>query len=249
MFNNINMEIFKYTAIIIEPRKHKALEFVLHNACNCLSTEWKVILFHGNNNEEYSKKIVEKLNIEFNDRIELVNLNISNLNLIEYSQFFATKSIIYNYINTELFLVFQTDSMIFKENAHLIDLYLEYDYVGSPWKITNYLPTSMCNFIGNGGFSIRNKNKMLEIINKINWNKITIEYQKHEDLYFCTNYENIHVKKPEYIKACEFCVDEVFSNFTISCHKPWVHTHYEQFKNLYPECETLKNLQYIEEEK
>lgn len=242
------MNNFKYTAIIIEPRKHKALEFVLNNICKCLSNEWKVILFHGKNNEVYSKKIVKKINKEFNERIELVNLNISNLNLIEYSKFLATKSVIFDFINTEMFLVFQTDSMIFIENSHLIDLYLKYDYVGSPWIISNYFPTANCNFIGNGGFSIRNKNKMLEIINKFNWNELTIDYLKHEDLFFCTNYENIYVKKPEYMKACEFCVDEVFSNVTFACHKPWVHSHYEQFKNLYPECEILKNLQYVEEE-
>ena len=31
---------FKYTAIIIEPRKHKALCFVLNNMLECLSNEW-----------------------------------------------------------------------------------------------------------------------------------------------------------------------------------------------------------------
>ena len=29
-----------FTAIIIEPRIHTALEFVLNNICDCLSHEW-----------------------------------------------------------------------------------------------------------------------------------------------------------------------------------------------------------------
>lgn len=242
------MSNFLFTAIIIEPRKHKALEFVLQNVCKNLSNEWKIVLFHGIKNKEYSEKIITKLNIEFHDRIELVNINVLNLNLIEYSELLATKSIIYNYINTEKFLVFQTDSMIFSENSHLINDFLHYDYIGAPWLQTNYLPTANCNFIGNGGFSLRNKNKMLEIINKINWYELNTEIQKLEDIYFSTNYDGILVQKPEFSKACQFCVDEVFSEITFACHKPWYHSHYEKFKNLYPECEILKSLQLVEEE-
>ena len=56
-----------YCAIIIEPRKHKALEFVINNIYNCLPCD--IILFHGNNNIEYSHTIVDKLNT---NRIKLV---------------------------------------------------------------------------------------------------------------------------------------------------------------------------------
>jgi hypothetical protein len=41
----------KYTALIIEPRKHKALEFVLKNFLENLSNEWSIIIFHGNLNK------------------------------------------------------------------------------------------------------------------------------------------------------------------------------------------------------
>jgi hypothetical protein len=104
-----------YTAIIIEPRKHKAIEFVLTNICECLTNEWNIIFFHGKNNIEYVKKIVEKINILFENRIKIINLNIDNLDLIEYSKLLSTKSIIYDHIITETFLVFQTDSMILKK--------------------------------------------------------------------------------------------------------------------------------------
>jgi hypothetical protein len=57
--------MFKYNAIIIEPRKHKAIEFVLNNICECLSNEWGIIFFHGKNNIEYVTKIVEKHNNAF----------------------------------------------------------------------------------------------------------------------------------------------------------------------------------------
>ncbi len=225
-----------FTAIIIEPRIHTALEFVLNNICDCLSHEWKVVLFHGMNNVEYCNTIVEKLNKKYNNRIQIINLNIGNLSLVEYSNLLCTKSIIYDYIE-ELFLVFQCDSMIFKKNNHFINNFLEYDYVGSPWEKCNYIPTQNCRFIGNGGFSLRKKSKMLEIIEKIPYNNI------YEDLYFSTNYENINVNKPEYHLCTTFCVDEVYNENTFACHKPWVHNHYQTFKYYYPEVEELRLLQ------
>ena len=239
---------YKYTAIIIEPRKHKAIEFVLNNVCDSLSNDWGIILFHGIKNSEYSTKISQKLNILYENRISLVNLNIDNLDSIEYSKLFTTKSMIYDYINTDMFLVFQTDSMIFKQNAELIYDFFDYDYVGAPWIVTNYYPTSQCDFIGNGGFSLRNKTKMLEIIQKINWNNLTLFTDKLEDLYFSRKYNDIVVKKPQYNKATTFCVDEVFSQFTFACHRVWVHNHYHLFKQYYPEVEILQNLQGVEED-
>jgi hypothetical protein len=210
------MNIFKYTAIIVEPRKHKALEFVLNNVCDCLSDEWKIILFHGKNNNEYANEIVERLNPMYNNRIYLVNLNVDNLNQTTYSNLLVNKNIIYDNIDTDMFLIFQTDSIILKENAHMINDYLNYDYVGSPWLITNYEPTKRCDFIGNGGFSLRNKHKMLEIMEKIPYNN------EYEDLYFATIYDDIIVNKPSYEKALEFCVGETYNNqTTLAVHQFW----------------------------
>ena len=48
---------YKYTAIIIEPREHKALNYVLTNFYNNLSDEWQIIVFHGNNKVQVQRKI------------------------------------------------------------------------------------------------------------------------------------------------------------------------------------------------
>lgn len=241
---------FKYTAIIIEPRKHCAIEFVLNNICECLSDEWNVILFHGTTNTDYVKKIVEN-NTQFENRVKLIELNVENLDITEYSRLLATKSVIYDYILSEVFLVFQTDSMILKENKNIINEFLNYDYVGAPWVITNYPFTKNSCFIGNGGFSLRRKSKMIEIIEKIEWNRAN-EFKEcyysnvYEDLYFCTNYDNIVVNKPEYQQATAFCVAEVFNNAPFGCHRPWGGGQYEAMVNLYPEIKTLFDLQCVE---
>lgn len=235
-----------YTAIIIEPRKHKALSFVLNNILECLSEKWKVVFFHGNNNIEYSKNIVNKLNETFCNRIQLIHLNVDNLDQKTYSKLLATKSIIYDYIDTEYFLVFQTDSMIFKRNANLINDFVNsnYDYIGAPWLVCEYLPTKNRDFIGNGGFSLRRTQKMLKIIENNNWDE---NHEWHEDLFFTKKYHDIEVIKPNYETAKQFCVDEIFSPITMACHRPWSHSHFSLLAKHYPECEILKSLQYEEE--
>lgn len=236
---------YKYTAIIIEPRKHKALEFVLNNILDCLSDEWKIIFFHGINNSDYSKNISDKLNNLYNNRIQLVNLNVDNLNQKTYSKLLATKTVIYDYINTEYFLVFQTDSIMFKQNSHFINYFLNgnFDYVGSPWLICDYEPTKQRDFIGNGGFSLRKTETMLKIIQNHIWDE---NNEWHEDLYFSKKYDDIITMKPNYDIAKYFCVDEIFSPITMACHRAWCHTHFEELSKLYPDILTLKNLQYEE---
>ena len=236
---------YKYTAVIIEPRKHKALEFVIENACDCLSEEWKILFFHGINNVEYSEKIVAKLNRIYNDRIQLVNSGVKDLNKQAFDKFLATRTIFYDFIDTEMFLVFHTDSLIIKKNAHLINEYLNYDYVGAPWEKNDFAPTKNCDFIGNGGLSLRRKSKMFEIMDKIPFNG------EGEDLYFCTNYDNIKVNKPDYEKSKRFSVEQVFSEITFACHKYWAHeklyNHPYSLKDIYPEIGTLEGLQGVEE--
>ena len=237
---------FKYTAFIIEPRKHKALHFVLHNMLDCLSNEWKIILFHGLNNEAYAMDIYNTLNDLYPNRLQFVKLDIINLNQKTYSELLANRLDIYNYIDTEYFLIFQTDSMMFKQNAHLIDHYLtnDYDYVGAPWLICNYYPTMERDFIGNGGFSLRKKETMVKIIKNNKWDE---NHVWQEDLFFSKSTETIPLKKPSYELAKMFCVDEVYSEKTIAIHKPWVTPHYSEFIKIYPECLVLESLQGEEE--
>jgi hypothetical protein len=240
---------YKYTSIIIEPRKHKALEFVLNNMLECLSNDWKIVFFHGNNNIEYSTLIVNKLNLMFNNRIPAVNLNVDDLNQKTYSKLLATKSIVYDHINTEYFLVFQTDSMMFKRNINFMDFFIHgnYDYVGAPWLITNYQPTKDRSFIGNGGFSLRKTQTMLKIIENYPWNEeSTNPIVFNEDLYFSKHYDNINILKPSYETAKQFCVDEVFTQFTMACHRPWCHDHFNKLVEIYPECGVLKDLQSVD---
>jgi hypothetical protein len=77
---------------------------------------------HGINNEEYSIEIANKLNVK--ERLQLIKLDIVNLNQKTYSELLANRLDIYEHIETEYFLIFQTDSIMFKQNAYLLESFL-----------------------------------------------------------------------------------------------------------------------------
>ena len=67
-----------YTAIIIEPRQHKALPFVLENFLNNLSEDWSFIIFHGTTNINFIIDIINDKLTSHLHRIKLINLNVKN---------------------------------------------------------------------------------------------------------------------------------------------------------------------------
>lgn len=220
-----------YTAIIVEPRKHNALSFVLHNFLQNLSNDWKIIVFCGNTNIQFLTDIINTELNQYINRITIYNLGVDNLTIEQYNILLTNKSF-YDYIPTNIFLVFQTDTMIFEQNKDLIYDFMNYDYVGAPWW---HNPVEK-EHVGNGGLSLRRKKKMLEIIEKVPYNGLP------EDVYFCYH-PTIHIRKPTFEKAKLFSVEFVFSEKSFGCHKPWCKNFTEYYFTLFPEVKTLYELQ------
>jgi hypothetical protein len=219
-----------YTAVIVEPRCHKALGFVLNNILTNLSDDWNVVVCHGTQNIEFIQNILDTDLARYKTRVTLHNLGIENMNIHGYNALLALKTF-YELIPTEVFLVFQTDSMIIPKYAFLINSFLEFDYVGAPWHDFLGRPE-----IGNGGFSLRRKTKMLEIIEKCPYSE-----GMPEDVYF--SMAPIEMKKPTYAQAQLFSVEQVFSPVTFGCHKPWDNGTYQQLCSLCSDVQQLRLLQ------
>jgi hypothetical protein len=66
-------------------------------------------------------------------------------------------------------LIFQHDSKILRPG---IDEFLEWDYVGAPWKFQLHG--------GNGGFSLRSKKAMIDTLKSFTWDKS----KGNEDIFF-----------------------------------------------------------------
>lgn len=256
---------YKYTAIIIEPRSHPALEFVLNNFTTNLNDDWGFIIFHGNLNYEYIINIISKIP-NYNIRIKLINLNIDNLTIEMYNNLLKNINL-YENIPTETFLIFQTDALINPKYKDLIYEFINYDYVGAPWSFNNN--------VGNGGLSLRKKSKMIDIIQN---KKYYLEVNNHlfelkrdtvesninvnvnEDIYFSLNeiflkinvgniicriiiYHDVELNKPDFEKAKRFSCETILSEIHFGIHKMYANTNdLELLYNYFPEALELGKL-------
>ena len=221
-----------HTAILIEPRKSRqgALEFVTKNLLENLPANWCLILFTGPNNTSEVESFVKTLPSAQAKRVTVKNLHIKNLTESEYNKLMMSRKIL-DEIPTEMFLVVQVDSMICKGGSHILEKFLEYDYVGAPWKDRNA--------IGNGGFSLRRKSVMLKILN-------TCPTLNHnEDGFFSGGCEGVVPKKPSPSEAEEFSVETIFNGKQpFGIHKSWYHMP-ENSSKIEEKClgySTLRNL-------
>lgn len=202
----------QYTAIIIEPREHPAMELVLSNFTKNLDNRWNFIIFHGKRNKKYIENLIDQKLPKEKSRIQLINLHIDNLSIMDYNNLLFTKSF-YNYIPTEMFLIFQTDTLISEKYKNNIYDFMKYDYVGAPWDTTNIDIAKLQ--VGNGGLSLRRKSKMLEILNNC------VPMGEPEDVFFALKCPNVKLNKPDYKTAMHFSVESIYCDSSFGLHKPW----------------------------
>jgi hypothetical protein len=190
--------------------------------------------------------ILSRNNIPSKREIKMVDLGVNNLILNQYNLLFFSHYF-YDKIETETFLVFQTDTLISDKYVDTIYDFLEYDYIGAPWKFDN---KDDYDCVGNGGLSLRKKSKMIEMINKGGY---LDEYGNphNEDRFFsdtCGNKIDISLYKPCFETASKFSVETYFSDMSFGLHKPWCHLKTEyvnELKKLFPELEELINLHKV----
>jgi Protein of unknown function (DUF5672) len=212
-----------YTAIIIEPRKHGALSFVLNNFRANLSNEWNILILCGTENEHFCRDLARHLT-----HVDVKQLPFSNLTSNEYSAFCASKAF-HDLIPTETFLIFQVDTLIL--NPLKLQPFLEYDYVGAPWDFMNGL-------VGNGGLSLRRKSKMIEVIEAVPF------HGGNEDMYFCTQ-TKVPLNRPSKEAALEFSVETMYHPSPFGVHGLHTPRFNEIFQKLvvdYPQLAEWKQL-------
>jgi hypothetical protein len=193
-----------------------------------LNDEWQFIIFHGNKNKEYVEKIIDNNFKDKAHKIKLVDLKVDNLTIPDYNKLFFTKEF-YDNIPTETFLVFQTDSMIFPRNKYYLNNFLKYDYVGAYWPHLNN--------VGNGGFSLRKKSKMIEIIET---EETPNDAHYPEDMFFALP-TKVSLYKPSNEESCYFCFEGKFWADSFGCHQPWLQDK-KHVLAYYPEAEELYKL-------
>jgi hypothetical protein len=231
----------KYEAVLIEFRKFPHLEFLIRNTILKLGNkDWSYTIVCGIENYDYLLKLSNKISPEIN----VIRTEYDNLQQSDYSRLLSSASF-WNMFSGEKILIYQEDTIVFRKG---IDKFMEYDYIGAPWP-KNQNDNSLC--VGNGGFSLRSKKIMLEIISKIKiedtiFNSSTLEYMKNtgqtvgpEDVYFTLNMLKYNVGKiADWETASEFSSELIFNENTFAGHNYWLSI--PNFKNyLYRFTKTL----------
>ena len=214
----------KNEAVLIEYRCFPHLEFLIRNAILKLGSEWSFSVVCGKLNYEFISNLCLKISPE----IKIIKTDYENLNQSTYSLFLASVDF-WNLISGEKILIYQEDSCIFNSN---INDFLIWDYIGAPWnKTQNDTP----NCVGNGGFSLRTKKCMINVINNKHINKIilnssTMNYINStgmkvapEDVYFSKIMQESNIGKvADWDIASNFSTESIFNINSFGGHNFWL---------------------------
>jgi hypothetical protein len=213
-----------FEAVFIDFRILPNIEFIIRNTILKLGSDWSHTIVCGINNFNYISNIVERID----KNIRIIRLEYNNVTQDEYSKILTTESF-WSQLHGEKILIYQEDSLIFHNN---IRPFLPYDYIGAPFmKSCNDTP----NCVGNGGLSLRNKYKMLEVIKKCKLenlvvNSTTQKYMEEnkftnppEDVYFSKNMQELHIGDvADWDTAYKFSSEQIFNENSFGGHKFWI---------------------------
>jgi hypothetical protein len=204
-FQQIVSNTTKY-CVIVEPREHPLLILVIKNFMYLLQDKgWGHIIFHGTKNEEFIKRALSGW-----PNVIYENLHTENLTLKQYNDLYKSVSfwkilLKYNCINA---LTFETDAILLKPD---VDLFLQYDYIGAPWK-----DTPMGLLVGNSGLCLRKPAVMIDIITKYKKTDLYI----NNDIYFSYMLKKYKYNIPTVEEANTFSVETIFYPDPCGFHKP-----------------------------
>ena len=224
---NFGSELNRET-VLIEFRIFPHLEFLIRNTIIKLPT-WKHSVVCGEKNKFFIQDICQKICQDTDSKINIIIYEkIENPNPSFYSKMLTSK-LFWNKFKSEKLLIYQEDSLLFHSQ---IDRFLEYDYIGAPWPISQ---DDNSLGVGNGGFSLRSRSKMIECLNKIHprklkYGKSTLNYMKNtnsvyypEDVYFskCMIDYGIGKVAPRNI-AMDFSQETQLSKNPLGGHQFWL---------------------------
>ena len=193
-----------YNSIIIENRIVINFEQILKNHIYFLNKnnkdiKWGLQIFHSEGNENYIKNIVKDW-----DNVLLTKIDIENIDKNSHTELLKSLEF-WELVKGEIVLNFQIDSLLLRDN---LDDFLIYDFIGAPWS-----KPKEGKFVGNGGLSIRNKEKTIEYLN-LHKNEEGV----WEDIFFVKYLQDNQL--PDILTAMEFSVEDIFYPYPIGVHNP-----------------------------
>jgi hypothetical protein len=196
--------------VIVETRRHPALEFVVLNFSRILKIP--IQLFHGRGNLEFiMSSAISRLVTE--GKVHLVELKIHDLGARSYNALLMTKGFWTLMGSRNKVLVFQTDTIACEQSEYRLSDFLSFDYIGSKWP--RQRPVGLLIDGGNGGLSLRDWKKSYECLLRFppeGWTG-------GEDGYFAFHIDLMGGKVGRDRDCAQFCTQYEFLYKSLGAHK------------------------------
>ena len=199
-------------AAIVDFRAVDQLIAVVQNVNHHIPSTWPIQIFHGKDNEEFIRNSTLAPLIGIG-KIILTLMNVTS----DRSQTLAllTDPNFWRGVRGEKILFFQIDSIMCSNSPHRVTDYLHYDYVGAPWS-DGVLPANFGNQyrVGNGGFSIRTRSKVLALL-------ALVKYDPNlpEDIWYAQNMRHVNGSIPSIEVARTFAVESIYYERPVGIHR------------------------------
>jgi hypothetical protein len=180
-------------AIIVESRNIPNLPSIIEGHMKYLKG-WELTIYYGKDNEKILKNAFP--DAKFNDYLLKFPPK-------DYCNDVLTSLKFWESIPYDKVLTFHSDSEILREG---IEAFLEWDYVGSPW---SHLMEG-----GNGGFSLRDKQKHIDLLKFKPWSKEL----GNEDEYFSKYLNEVGGKVAPRNICSLFGCETIYKLGTFGCH-------------------------------
>jgi hypothetical protein len=236
-------------ALIVEPREHPCLEFVVRNVMLHLNakqyTQWGLEMHISSGpggNEKFVRKALHDItDISFVSAMKLDDFRDYNRLLKDKRLWTRLQQ-----AGTEHVLVFQVDSLLIGTD---ISSFLKFDFIGSPWHVTKNAQSSewirndmsssspvYYDACCNGGLSLRNTDAMVNITQKYR----SLNPSVNEDNYFSRSAKSLKLNLPSrtiaYNFAHEIVCDDLENNvrdIPYGLHNAWAYVDTERAKALF----------------
>ena len=195
-------------ATIIENRPLPNLVPIILHFAVMLGPDWPIRIFHSSENAALLYKSSALARLVSNGHVKLIESTLSLGSHDKVSEL-LTRPWFWNQLAPATHvLLFQADSILCSNSPHKVEDYLEYDFIGAPID-----PQYGHGY--NGGLSLRNRTKMLEIIDSFDWN----ETRKFEDQWFYEKLQVMPSNLPPPDVACTFSVETMWYPTPLGVHQ------------------------------
>lgn len=225
-------------AVMIETRKIDHLLVVVQQmklTIDSSQLDWKIVIVPGPSNRQWIIETLKGMEVEV--RQSVFCETSAHYNLLLMSREF------WKSFDTDLVLIFHSDSLTNPNSKHKLSDFLQYDYIGAPWSVElrkqyTFLPT----YGGNGGFVLSSVKTRLDMIETCTISRGS-DGNRNEDIWFShcllesTRERRANAEDPLYLVANTtvaktFSVESVYYEDPLGVHKPWASVTSKQFQML-----------------